>query len=157
MNFANFDFPLDVLPRLEVLQFGHLIFSRRFHLVNVQELLNLSLCIVPFPPLSPLHSCRNESGQNKMEIFHLFSKKNPCGRFVVISTAHTDKFLETLATLNIPHNPSEKVQNLLQKPRAFSCKFHIRILTARNFKHLNFYCIVCKTVSIIYSNTATAS
>ena len=27
-----------------------------------------------------------------------------------------DKFLETLATLNIPHEPSEKVQNLLGKP-----------------------------------------
>ena len=153
INFANFDFPLDVLPHLEVLQFGHLIFSRRFHLVNVQDLLNLLLCIVPFPPLSPLHRCRDERGQNKIEIFHLFSKKNPCGRFVVISTAHTNKFLEALATLNIPHNPSEKVQNLLREPRAFSCKFHISILIATNFKHFSFYF----TVSIIYSNTATTN
>ena len=84
INFANFDFPLDVLPYLDVLQFGHLIFSRRFDLVNVQDLLNLSLCSVPFPPLSPLHRCRDEGGQNKIEVFHLFSKKNPCGRFVVI-------------------------------------------------------------------------
>ena len=133
INFANFDF------HLEVLQYGHLIFSRRFHLVNVQDSLIFSLCSVPFPPLSPLHRCRDESGQNKIEIFHHFSKKNPCGRFVVISTAHTDKFLETLATLNILHNPSEKVQDLLRKPRAFFCKFHIRILIAKNFKHFNFY------------------
>ena len=122
-----FDFPLNVLPHLEVLQFGHLIFSRRFHLVNEQDLLNLSPCIVPSPQLSPIHRCRDESGQNEIEVLHFFSKKNPCVRFVVISTAHADKFLETLATLNIPHNPSEKVQNLLRKPSAFSCKFRIRI------------------------------
>jgi hypothetical protein len=30
-----------------------------------------------------------------------------------------DKFLETLAMLNIPHQPSEKVQNLSEKPTKF--------------------------------------
>ena len=69
--------------------------------------------------LDTLIDVENNSGQNKIEIFHLFSEKNPCGRCVVISTAHMDKFLETLATLGIPHNPSEKVQNLLGKPTKF--------------------------------------
>ena len=119
INFANFDLPLNVLPHLDVLQFGHLIFCRRFQLVTLQDLLNLLLCSDPFPPLSPPHRCRDDSNRNKIEIFYLFSEKNPRGRCVIISSAHIDKFLETLATHDIPHNPSEKIQNLLGKPTKF--------------------------------------
>lgn len=37
----------------------------------------------------------------------------------MLSTAHMDKFLETLALLNIPHQPSEKIQDVLERPTKF--------------------------------------
>lgn len=49
--------------------------------------------------------CRNESVS--------------CCKYVVLSTAHMDKFLETLALLNIEHRPSQKILSLSEKPTRF--------------------------------------
>ncbi|XP_028413697.1 threonine synthase-like 2 [Dendronephthya gigantea] len=61
---------------------------------------------------------------------------------VVVSTAHIDKFLETLEMLQIEHQPSKKIQSLFEKPTKFK----------ELKKGENWYEIILKTIDAIDSN-----
>ena len=68
-------------------------------------------------------------------------------RCVVLSTAHMDKFLETLEMLNIEHQPSEKVQNLSKKPTKFK-----ELTKGENWRE-----IILNTISAIEENNKNMS